>query len=156
MKGRASWRAILLGVLLLAAGGRGASALSDPAEMLANPKLEARAEHIGRQLRCLVCQNESIEASDAGLAKDLRRIVRQQVLAGRTDKQIIAWMVGRYGDFVRLRPPFEPSTWLLWFSPLLALGGGGLIALFARRTHPAAPQPLDPAERERLAHLLDT
>ncbi len=79
-----------------------ARAISDPAEMLANPAQEARAEQIGRQLRCLVCQNESIEDSGADLARDLRGIVRQRVAAGDTDSQITAWMVARYGEFVRL------------------------------------------------------
>ena len=105
-----------------------ALAISDPAEMLPNPAQEARAEQIGRQLRCLVCQNESIEDSGADLARDLRTIVRQRVVAGDTDRQVTAWMVARYGDFVRLRPPFNAVTALLWLSPILALGIGlGLV-----------------------------
>ncbi len=130
-----------------------AYAINDPAEMLRDPAQEARAEQIGRQLRCLVCQNESIEDSGADLAKDLRAIVRQRVTAGDTDKQIVAWMVARYGNFVRLRPPFNALTALLWLSPVLALGAGLGIALASRRARPAAPPPLSDAERERLASL---
>lgn len=157
MTWRMTWRVTRLALLLpllctlLAAP---ALAISDPAEMLPDRRMEARAEQIGSQLRCLVCQNESIEDSQADLARDLRRIVRQQVMAGKTDKQVMDWMVARYGDFVRLRPPFEPLTWLLWFSPLLALGAGLLVAWIGRRqAPPQAPAPLSAAEQERLAEL---
>lgn len=130
-----------------------AYAISDPAEMLANPAQEARAERIGQNLRCLVCQNESIEDSGADLAKDLRGIVRQRVTAGDTDSQITAWMVARYGQFVRLSPPFNVTTALLWLSPVLAV----LIGLgfaWAGRHHPVgATAPLSDAERSRLADL---
>jgi cytochrome c-type biogenesis protein CcmH len=85
-------------------------AISDPAEALPNPAAEARAVAIGRGLRCLVCQNESIEDSGADLARDLRAIVRQHVAAGETDRQVTEWVVARYGDFVRLRPPFNATT----------------------------------------------
>jgi len=143
---------LCLGLAVLALPGP-ARAVSDPAEMLSNPAQEARAERIGSQLRCLVCQNESIEDSNADLARDLRHIVRQQVLAGRTDQQIIAWMVARYGNFVRLRPPFNPTTWLLWLSPLLALAVGLGAALLGRRRQPAPPPPLTEQERARIAEL---
>ncbi len=142
---------LLLGVALAAAP---AWAVSDPAEMLPNRAQELRAEAIGQQLRCLVCQNESIEESNADLARDLRRIVRQRVVAGDSDKQVIAWVVARYGDFVRLRPPFRPLTWLLWFSPAIALGAGGAAAYMASRHRAAPPPPLSEAERTRLADLL--
>ncbi len=130
-----------------------AYAISDPAEMLANPAQEARAEQIGRQLRCLVCQNESIEDSGAPLAQDLRGIVRQRVVAGDTDKQITAWMVARYGEFVRLRPPFNALTAVLWLSPLLAVMIGLGFAWAARRNRPSVPAPLTDTERRRLADL---
>ena len=133
-----------------------AFAISDPSEALPDPKQEARAVAIGEQLRCLVCQNESIEQSGADLARDLRRIVRQQVAAGKTDQQVIDWLVARYGNFVRLRPPFEASTLLLWGSPALALAGGAAIALLARRNRAAPPPPLSAAEQKRLRQLLDT
>ena len=141
---------LLVFALLLPAA---AHAISDPAEMLQNPAQEARAEQIGRQLRCLVCQNESIEDSGADLARDLRTIVRQRVVAGDTDQQVTAWMVARYGDFVRLRPPFNAVTALLWLSPLLALGIGTGFVVWGRRTAVAAPAPLSRAERARIAEL---
>ncbi|HET8995726.1 MAG TPA: cytochrome c-type biogenesis protein [Acetobacteraceae bacterium] len=131
-----------------------AHALSDPSEMLANPAQEKRAEQIGDQLRCLVCQNESIEQSGAGLARDLRHIIRQQVAAGKTNKQIIAWMVARYGDFVLLKPPFAPATLLLWGAPVLALCAGTGAILLARRRPAATPAPLTDEERQRATELL--
>ena len=140
--------------LLLLAGP--VHALSDPAEMLADPAKEARAETVGRQLRCLVCQNESIEDSGADLARDLRQIVRQRVTAGDDDRQIIDWMVARYGNFVRLSPPFNALTALLWASPLVALLLGFAVAFAARRARPVAAAPLGPEEQARLRHLLDT
>ena len=130
-----------------------AYAISDPAEMLPNPAAEARAERIGQQLRCLVCQNESIEDSGADLARDLRGIVRQRVTAGDTDTQITAWMVARYGDFVRLSPPFNAVTALLWLSPALAVLAGLGFAWNGRRTRLAGPTPLTEVERRRLAEL---
>jgi cytochrome c-type biogenesis protein CcmH len=148
-------RAVVATWLLLSLAGP-ALALSDPAEMLANPAQEARAEQIGRQLRCLVCQNESIEDSGADLAKDLRHIVRQRVVAGDDDQQIMAWMVARYGNFVRLRPPFNALTALLWASPLIAVLIGFGLAFSTRRARPATPAPLDPQEQARLRHLLES
>ncbi len=121
--------------------------------MLPDHAQELRAEAIGQQLRCLVCQNESIEDSGADLARDLRHIVRQQVSAGHSNREIIAWMVARYGNFVRLRPPFEPFTLLLWMSPALALLAGFGAALLGRRRAAAPPPPLTAAERSRLADL---
>lgn len=128
-------------------------AVSDPREMLPDPAQEARAQAIGRQLRCLVCQNESIEDSHAGLARDLRGIVRSRVAAGESDGQVVDWVVARYGDFVRLRPPFNWSTALLWGSPALALLLGLGAAAFARRRPAPAPTPLTEAERKQLADL---
>jgi cytochrome c-type biogenesis protein CcmH len=128
-------------------------AISDPAEMLPDPVQEQRAEQVGSQLRCLVCQNESIEDSNADLAKDLRHLVRQRIQAGDTDQQATEWVVARYGDFVRLRPPFNWITVALWGSPVIAVGIGlGAVLLLRRRPH-AAPAPLTSAERARLAEL---
>jgi len=127
-------------------------AVNDPAEMLPDHAQELRAEHIGSELRCLVCQNESIEDSGADLAKDLRHLVRERVAAGDSDQQVIDWMVARYGNFVRLKPPFEPATWLLWLSPILALlVGTGWILLGRRKI--AASQPLSPEEQASLRLL---
>ena len=152
---RQAWRGVVLACLLAAAWVMPARALSDPAEMLHDPALEARAEQIGSQLRCLVCQNESIEDSGADLAKDLRAIVRQRVSAGDSDRQVVAWMVARYGNFVRLRPPFTPATLLLWLSPVLGLlaGVAGVLVVRRRQAATPPPAPLTAAERVRLAEL---
>jgi cytochrome c-type biogenesis protein CcmH len=135
-----------------------ALAVDDPAEMLSNPAQEARAETIGAQLRCLVCQNESIEDSGADLARDLRRIVRVHVKDGESNQQIIGWMVERYGNFIRLRPPFNGMTMLLWIMPLLALALGGAASWLGwrRRRHQAPPQPLSDIERRRLDDLIES
>ncbi len=146
--------ATVLAVVALTTLWAGAAhAVSDPGEMLPDRARELRAEAIGQQLRCLVCQNESVEESDAELARDLRRIIRQRVAAGDNDQAVIAWMTARYGDFVRLRPPFRPLTYVLWASPLLALGAGGLASWLAFRRRAAPPAPLSEAERARLANL---
>lgn len=147
--------ALLLGCALLVAPAL-VLAVDDPSEMLPNPQEEARAEAIGSQLRCLVCQNESIEDSSAGLARDLRRVVREHVAKGESNSQIMAWMVQRYGNFIRLSPPFSLGTLLLWSMPVLALLLGLGIAFFSyrtRRTTPAAPPPLTAEEKARLASL---
>jgi cytochrome c-type biogenesis protein CcmH len=142
--------AVLLCILFAAP----AFAVSDPAELLPDRAQEQRAEALGHQLRCLVCQNESVEESNADLARDLRRIIRQRVVAGDSDQQVIDWMVARYGDFVRLRPPFNAITLGLWGAPVIALLAGIAAALIARRRRPAALLPLSDAERQRLANLL--
>jgi cytochrome c-type biogenesis protein CcmH len=146
----------LLACLLLGIGP--ARAVSDPNELLSNPAQEARAEGIGQHLRCLVCQNESIEDSNADLARDIRTIIRQQVVAGRTNQQITAYMVQRYGTFILLKPPFDAMTALLWATPVIALALGLSIAFFGvwqrRRRPPPGPAPLSAAERARLESLL--
>jgi cytochrome c-type biogenesis protein CcmH len=146
-------RTVLAAVLVLLCLAGSARAVSDPAELMADPKQEMRAEAIGQQLRCLVCQNESIEESDADLARDLRGIIRQRVAAGDGDQQVIAWMTTRYGNFVRLRPPFNWITLVLWGAPALALGSGAAVVLLSRRMTP--PEPLGEVERQRLAELLE-
>jgi cytochrome c-type biogenesis protein CcmH len=147
----------ILGLCLIASVGT-AWAVSDPGELLSNPAQEARAEGIGLQLRCLVCQNESIEDSNADLARDIRTIIRQQVVAGQTDQQIIAYMVQRYGTFILLKPPLDTMTVVLWATPIVALLIGLGIAFFAvwrQRRRPApGPAPLSAAERARLENLL--
>ena len=130
-----------------------AFAISDPGEMLADPALGQRAERIGAELRCLVCQNESIEDSNADLAKDLRRIVRQRVAAGESDESVVGFLVSRYGDFVRLRPPVRPETVLLWASPVIALLVGFFAFFASRRRVTLAPVPLSAAEEARLTEL---
>jgi cytochrome c-type biogenesis protein CcmH len=127
----------------------------EPREMLQDPILEARARDISKHLRCLVCQNQSIDDSDADLAHDQRVLVRERLEQGDSNQQVIAYITARYGDFVLLKPPFEPATWLLWFGPaaILLLGAAGIVAI--RRRRAAAPPPeLSAEERRRLADLL--
>ena len=131
----------------------------EPDEVLADPALEARAREISKGLRCLVCQNQSIDDSNAGLARDLRIIVRERLTAGDTDAQVFAFAVERYGDFVLLEPPFKATTWLLWGGPALVLILGGIgVAVFLRRRRATAastaPPPLTDAECARLDTLL--
>ena len=143
---------IRLLLLLLVLEGP-AWAISDPAEMLKDPALEARAEQVGHQLRCLVCQNESIEDSNADLARDLRHLVRQRIAEGDTNQQATEWVVARYGDFVRLRPPVNLMTAALWGSPVIAVAAGLGAALLLRRRSPVPLPPLTEAERARLADI---
>jgi cytochrome c-type biogenesis protein CcmH len=129
----------------------------EPDEMLADPALEARARAISRELRCLVCQNQSIDDSEAELARDLRLIVRERLLAGDSDAEVRAYLVERYGDFVLLDPPVKPATWGLWFGPaaILLVAGIGIAAYLRRRQKAAPAAPLSAEERTRLARLLE-
>jgi cytochrome c-type biogenesis protein CcmH len=149
---------LLILLLCLTVSVGPAFAVSDPSELLSNPAQETRAETIGQQLRCLVCQNESIEDSNADLARDIRTIIRQQVVAGQTNQQIIAYMVQRYGTFILLKPPFDAMTALLWGTPVIALLLGLAVAFAAvwqrRRRATSGPAPLSEAERARLESLL--
>ncbi len=147
-------RLFLFTLLLLAAFASRAYAV-EPSERLADPALEARAEAIGRELRCLVCQNESIEESQAALAHDLRLLIRRHLAAGDSDRQVVDFLVRRYGIFILLDPPFEPATYLLWLGPpLLVLGAGGVLLLRARRRRALVPPPLSAEENARAAGLL--
>jgi cytochrome c-type biogenesis protein CcmH len=146
-------QSLVAGLTLAAMTAWPAFAISDPKEMLPDPKQEARAEYIGSQLRCLVCQNESIEDSNADLAKDLRAIVRQRVTAGDTNQQIMDWLVARYGQFVRLKPPLMFSTLFLWATPFLGLLAGGLAAWAGRRRNVPEQKPLTALEQARVREL---
>ena len=128
----------------------------DPSEVLPNPALEARAREIGRALRCVVCQNQSIDDSNAEVARDMRRAVRERLVAGDSDAAVFDFMVARYGDYVLLNPPFKARTFLLWLgAPLVLLIAGGALLLAARRRKAVvAPQPLSDEERRRLDSLL--
>lgn len=128
-------------------------AMDRPEDLLPNPAQEERAREIGRELRCMVCQNQSIEDSDADLAHQLRRIVREQVAAGRSDEEIVRFLHDRYGDFVLLRPPVNAATLLLWATPALALALGVGTVLLLRRRRPAPTAALTEAERRRLAEI---
>jgi cytochrome c-type biogenesis protein CcmH len=145
------------GVALLILLSVGSAALAvEPSEMLKDPVLEARARAISREIRCLVCQNQSIDDSNADLAHDLRVIVRERLTVGDSDRQVEDYLVARYGDFVLLDPPFEPKTLILWGGPAAALLlGGGIIFIAGRRRRAAALPPLSDDERRRLAQLLD-
>jgi cytochrome c-type biogenesis protein CcmH len=126
-----------------------------PDEMLSDPQLEARARALSRELRCMVCQNQSIDDSEAPLARDLRILVRERLRAGDNDPQVLNFLVARYGEFVLLRPPFEWRTALLWLAPLVVLLAGGLSLVFLarKRRAPGVPPALSVAEQERLAEL---
>jgi cytochrome c-type biogenesis protein CcmH len=143
----------VLAPLLLVASILVMGAASDPAERLPNPAQEAHARRLFQQFRCVVCQNESIDDSDADLAKDLRMIVRRQVAAGRSDAQIKAFMVDRYGEFILLKPPFDAGNALLWGAPgLIVVLGGVVFALKARR-RAELEAPLTSEEELRLQAL---
>jgi len=126
-----------------------------PGEMLPDPAMEARARAITSELRCLVCQNQSVDDSDASLAKDLRVLVRDKLKEGMSDAQVKEYVHSRYGDFVLLRPPVKPGTILLWTAPLIALlaGGAAVWSAARRRRAPSGPAQLTQEERERLAAL---
>jgi cytochrome c-type biogenesis protein CcmH len=129
----------------------------EPDEVLQDPALEARARQISEGLRCLVCQNQSIDDSAAPLAKDLRLLVRERLKAGDTDQQIEEFVVARYGEFVLLKPRFEPHTLLLWFATPAVFIVALLIVILAYRRRSAAAQlaPLSKAEERRLKRLLE-
>ncbi|MGA0600071.1 cytochrome c-type biogenesis protein [Caulobacter sp. KR2-114] len=129
------------------------AAASDPADRLKDPAQEARARAIFRDVRCLVCQNESIDDSEATLAADLRRLVRQQVAAGRSDAEIKAYLRSRYGEFVLLKPPFSWGNAALWTAPFAVVALGGALLLLRRRRD-APVETLSAEEEARLEHLL--
>jgi cytochrome c-type biogenesis protein CcmH len=145
---------ILAALLLLVAL---AAPAVEPRERLADPAQEARARSISSQLRCLVCQNESIDDSGADLAHDIRVFVRERLTAGDTNAQAMQAIASRYGSFVLLKPPVEPATYLLWYGPplLLAAGlAGTLVWLKRRQSSPADIAPLNPEESRRLEGLM--
>jgi cytochrome c-type biogenesis protein CcmH len=149
-------RRLALAVALAAGLGGPAAHAVEPAERLADPALEARARALSQELRCLVCQNQSIDESNADLAHDLRVIVRQRLLAGDTDQQVLDYIVARYGVFPLLDPPFAPATYLLWLTPpVLVLGAGIFLLVRARHRRPDRELPaLSDEERDRAALLL--
>lgn len=130
------------------------AAAPEPGEALADPAQEARARALFEEVRCVVCQNESIDDSDAELARDLRRLVREQVAAGRTDAEVKTWLVDRYGEFVLFKPAFSLGNALLWAGPFaLILITGALLVAARRRSAPADVSELSPEERARLRTL---
>lgn len=130
MKSGRHVKAVLAFLLwMMAAGADIAPALAAPVgDSFAEPAMEARARNLQRQLRCLVCQGESIDESGSPFAADVRHLVRQQIADGKSDRQIEDFLVARYGDFILMKPPLQPDTWLLWLAPFLVLAAGGSIA----------------------------
>ena len=144
-------RALALGLALTLAAPAGAV---QPDEVLADPALEARARALSDGLRCVVCRNESIDESNADLARDMRIVLRERLVAGDTDAQAVAFLVDRFGEYILLRPPATGTNLILWATPALLalLGAIAVVGVMRRRT--AAPAPLSPEERARLDALL--
>ena len=149
---RALQAACLAAMLALTAGVTQAWAVR-PDEMLSDPALEARARALSRELRCLVCQNESIDDSSADLAHDLRVLVRDRIKKGDTDRQALAYIVARYGEFVLLKPRFDLRNAALWGTPVVLLLAGGLFMLFGARRRDVSP-PLSSEEKKELDTIL--
>lgn len=147
-------RVLILAVLLALRVSQPLIAV-EPGEALGDPALEARARAISKELRCLVCQNQSIDDSNASLAKDLRLLLRERLQAGDSDSEAIAFIVERYGTYVRLRPPIDPRTYVLWFGPAAVLLIAVLVVLRAARRRQTIPAPLDADERRRIDALRD-
>ncbi|MGY8664524.1 cytochrome c-type biogenesis protein [Bradyrhizobium sp. UFLA05-109] len=151
-------RRMIAAFLALAFLGLPAAHAVQPDEIMADPAKEARARELSRELRCMVCQNQSIDDSEAPLARDLRLLVRERIAAGDSNSQVIDFLVARYGEFVLLKPRFERQTLLLWLLAPLALGAGGIaIWLQIRRRAQGAANvtpPLTPDEEAKLAALM--
>ena len=126
---------ILAGLVVAIGIAGGAAYAVQPDEIMADPVKESRARDLSRELRCMVCQNQSIDDSEAPLARDLRLLVRERIAAGDSDAQVIDFLVARYGEFVLLKPRLNSHTWLLWLLPPLALAGGGLALWTYSRRH---------------------
>src|SRR5690242_410321 len=147
-------RACLFLLLLLAVANAGIAKEAKP--LAEDPELEKRVMALSQELRCLVCQNETLADSRADLAVDLRRQIREQMKAGKSDKEIVAFLTDRYGDFVLYKPPVTPRTYLLWFGPFLFLVAGlAVLYLYVGRRRTLIPEPeLTAAERRRAEALL--
>lgn len=152
---------ILFLFLILITAPTGTVVAVQPDEVLDDPALEARAREISTELRCVVCQNQSIDDSDAELARDLRLLVRERLVAGDTDEEVVSYIVARYGDFVLLRPPWQPNTYALWLAPpLMAFAIATLAVMFfrayqRRRIAGQGPDPLSPDDRAELDALVE-
>ena len=146
-------RLVHFALLVVLALGPAPALAVQPDEVMKDPALEARARILSEELRCLVCQNQSIDDSDAPLARDIRILIRSRITAGESNEVVRAYLVSRYGDFILLKPPFKPETMLLWLSPALVLGAGLAATLFARRRAPRSTPALSDDEEARLAAL---
>jgi cytochrome c-type biogenesis protein CcmH len=144
---------VLLLLIPLLASLAGSALAVQPDEVMRDPALETRARALSGELRCLVCQNESIDDSEAPLARDIRVMIRERIGKGESNDAVRAYLVSRYGDFILLKPPVKPETLLLWLSPVLTLGLGVAAALYARRRAPSATPGLSAEEEARLAAL---
>lgn len=131
------------------------TAAADPADQLRNSAQEAHARALFREIRCVVCQSESIDESDAPLARDLRQLVRQRVAAGASDADVKAYLVSRYGEFILLEPRFSPGNAVLWLTPFLVVVLGAGVVLVRRRPAAAEADALSEPEKARLATLID-
>ncbi|MCK8781756.1 cytochrome c-type biogenesis protein CcmH [Rhizobium sp. NTR19] len=150
------WRGLLLALMLSILAPLSAMAVN-PDEVLADPVLEQRARNLSAQLRCMVCQNQSIDDSNAELARDLRVLVRERLSNGDSDEQVIDYVVSRYGEFVLLNPRMSAKTIILWATPVLLLLGGAVAMIVYVRTRPRqrAVAALTPEEQARLDELLE-
>ena len=142
-------------VLMLALAGSATAAALEPDERLDDPALEQRARALSAELRCVVCPNQSIDDSNAPLARDLRLLVRERLTAGDTNEQVFDFVTARYGDYVLLNPPLRTSTLVLWFAgPVVLVLGAVSVWLWLARRRAAAAPPLSPDEQHRLNELL--
>ena len=146
-----AWRIIVAALLLILA-----APVFAQERQLADPALEQRARSLSYEIRCVVCQSQSIAESDADIARDMRGLIREQIAAGRSDQEIRDYLVARYGDFILFEPPFKATTYALWIGPFVLLVAAliGVIVFFRRAAQPAAPRELSAAERRRVAELL--
>ena len=157
----------LLAILALVLAAQGTALAVEPGEILKDPEQEARAREVGKALRCVVCQNQSIDDSNAELARDMRVLVRERITAGDSDQEILDYMVSRYGDFVLLDPPFKTETLVLWIGPgvIALIGLVAVVGYYRRRKGEAGEAdaeaaetvqaPLSDAEKKRLAALME-
>lgn len=151
---RTAARHLAAGLFVLTSAWAGPGLAVEPDEVLDDPALEERARALSAHLRCLVCQNQSIDDSNADLAKDLRVLVRERLVAGDTDEEVIDFVVARYGEFVLLRPRFSLRNAALWATPVVLLAVGGIFLLVSGRARRAGPSPLNAEEQERLNEIL--
>lgn len=146
-------------IIALAVSPLGVAFAVEPDEILADPALEARAREVSQQLRCVVCQNQDIDSSNAGIARDMRVLVREQIAAGATNTEVLDFMVARYGSYVLLRPPFNAQTYALWLAPLvlaLVAGGVGLAVIRRARQKSTGPVALTAQEEAAVQAILQT